>query len=103
LPEAQLVDQPGLLNAMEGVWTDEVHGLYGQKMVMQQFKDEEIRVVDGFLRYAKKDAVIFVEEGTGLEHRFTPKDLFSQVPRLGSSVVGGCLILYLLTRTMNTR
>jgi hypothetical protein len=79
LPEAQLVDQPGLLNAMEGVWTDEVHGLYGQKMVMQQFKDEEIRVVDGFLRYAKKDAVIFVEEGTGLEHRFTPKDLFSQV------------------------
>jgi hypothetical protein len=35
LPEAQLVDQPGLLNAMEGVWTDEVHGLYGQKMVMQ--------------------------------------------------------------------
>ena len=81
LPEAQLVDQPGMKAAMEGIWTDETHGIYGQRMVMQLWDtaEKELRTVDGYIRKIDKKAVTFVEAGTGTEHRLTPSKLFNPV------------------------
>ncbi len=79
LPEAQIVDQTALKDAMAGVWTDEGHGLYGQKLVLQMWEDGEIKTIDGFVKKIDKKSVTFQDVGGERELRLTPRHLFNDI------------------------
>ena len=79
LPEAQVVDQTSLDAAMQGNWTHENHGLYGQKLVLQLWEEGEIKTLDGFISKMDKKSVTFQDIAGQREVRLTPGKLFNPI------------------------